>query len=374
MSYLLDPSSALNRSYAANISSDGIITYSLSEASNSWIEPEDSKQWVGASITSNPLPHDAEQTRWVDRIFEYLDSITGIRFVKVNSTRGELHLAKVVSNDYLSDYGDGESFTNGYVQWYGWHNRRQYGGLYDIRALQVGIASALGVSRPDGDSFNPSYSWDNTLMSVNEGALNSSGATFFYSEDDQSAIRSIIGSNGKNIQENPETVTHVQEGKEDLLIGKNGQIDIFKLNSKGMILKPDEGTEYDKFGMATINNYNVPYIASFNGHEGDRVLINKRLFSPNTPIDPVTLEKNKAPNRLKIRFKQSFNPKQDRKQWASEANVLYNGAGKLLLNTNGKAKVLGPGTLAPINDQLVAFVDPVGPENLPFSRQWISLY
>lgn len=374
MSYLLHPSSELNRIYANRIATDGVITYSLSDIGDSWIEPETSKQWDSASITTNALPHDAEQSRWVKRIFDYLDSITGIQFVRVNDTRGELHFARIGDADYFSDYGDGESFTNGYIQWNGRHNRKQYGGLHDIRALQVGIASALGVSRPDGDFLNPSYSWDNTLMSGNEGALNSNGATFLYSEDDQSAIRSIIGSNSEIVQANPETITHMQEGKEDLLIGKNGQIDIFKLNSKGMILKPDEGTEYDEYGVATINNYNIPYIANFNGNEGDRVLINKKLFSPNTPIDPVTLEKNKAPNKLKIRFKQSFSPQQDREQWVSKANVLYNDAGKLLLNTNGQASNLGPPTIATINDQLVAFVDPIGPENLPFSRQWIGLY
>jgi hypothetical protein len=374
VSYLLHSSGELNRNYATSIASDGIITYSVSNPGNSWREPENSKQWDSASISTNPLPHDAEQSRWVERIFDYLDSITGIRFVRVDNSRGELHFAKVDDNDYFSDYGDGESFTNGYIQWNGWHNRKQYGGLQDIRALQVGIASALGVSRPDGDSLNPSYSRDNTLMSLEEGALNSSGATFFYSEDDQSAIRSILGSNVNSAQAPPATVNHIQEGKEDLLIGKNGQVDIFRLTSKGMILKPDSGTEYDKFGIATINNYNIPYIANFNGQEGDKVFINKKLFSPSTPINPVTLGKNKAPRGLKIRFKQSFSPKQDRKQWVSKANVLYNDAGKLLLNTNGEANNLGPPTIATINDQLVAFIDPIGPENLPFSKQWIGLY
>ncbi len=371
--YLLHPDSESKREYARLIASDRVITYSLSTDSFNWIEPETSKRWASSEILTTSVQHDIQQINWIDRIFKYIDSITGVSFQRVEGARGEIHINKV--DDNSSDgiaYGDGDSFRNGYIQWNGVHNRKQYGGVQDIRSLQIAIASALGVSRPNGEYGNPGFSWDNTLMSGNTGALDSWGATFFYTLDDQVAIKSILGSKETALTGKPRV--HAQQQKEDLLIGANGQVDIFKLSAKGMILKEDAGTEYDEFGAATINNYNIPYIANFNGGEGDRILINKRLFNPKTPVDGNSLNRNKAPRKIKIAFDQTFNPDEDRNSWESKYNVLYNDAGKLLLNVNGVERNLGPQTIANINDQLVAFVDPVGPEYLEFRGNWIGLF
>lgn len=371
--YLLHSNSTFQRDYARAIASDGIITYSISTDFFAWVEPETSKRWASAEVATNSLPHDIEQTNWIDRIFAFVDSITGVVFEKVEVGRGEIHISKVdAGSSYDLGYGDGESFGNGYIQWNDVHNRKQYGGVQDIRSLQTAIASALGVSRPYGDYSNPAFSWDNTLMSGNTGALDSWGASFFYTQDDQDALRSILGTEQAKRSVNP--IYHTQKQKEDLLIGVNGQVDIFKLNAKGMILKEDAGTEYDEFGAAIINNYNIPYIANFNGEEGDRILINRRLFNPTTPVDGNQPNRNRPPKKIRIRFKQTFNPDEDRRSWESKYNVLYNDAGKLLLNTNGVERNLGPQTIAPTNDQLVAFVDPVGPENTSFSRGWIGIF
>lgn len=372
MSYLLHSDSLPQHNYAKIAAADRIITYSLSSDLFEWIEPESSKRWQSADISSDSLPHDLEQVNWIDRIFAFVDTITGVKFEKVNGGRGELHINRVADSDYGVGYGDGTAYINGYIQWNSVHNRQQYGGVQDIRSLQVGIASALGVSRPDGQQENPSFSWDNTLMSSNTGALDSWGATFFYTADDQTALKSILGT--RENQADRKAVLHVQRQKEDLLIGLNGQVDIFKLTAKGMILKEDAGTQHDEFGAATINNYNVPYIANFNGSEGDRVLISKKLFNPKTPIDGNQKNNNKPPKRIKVSYRQTFSPGEDQQSWESKYNVLYNDAGKLLLNTNGVERNLGPQTIAPINDQLLAFIDPIGPENTVFSKNWIGLF
>ncbi len=318
------------------------------------------------------MPHDLEQINWIQRIFAYIDSITGIRFERIEGTRGEIYINRMGDSDYGTGYGNGDSYINGYIEWNSVHNRRQYGGVQDIRSLQVAIASALGVSRPDGQYSNPLFSWDNTLMSSNTGALDSWGATFFYTPDDQTALKAILGN--QDNQSSRISNIHTQRQKEDLLIGVNGQVDIFKLTAKGMILQEDGGTEYDEFGAATINNYNIPYIANFNGAEGDRLLISKKLFYPKTPIDGNQVNNNKPPNKFSIKYKQTFNPREDQASWESKYNVLYNDAGKLLLNTNGVQKNLGPQTIAPINDQLLAFIDPIGPENMLFSKSWLGLF
>jgi hypothetical protein len=104
------------------------------------------------------------------------------------------------------------------------------------------------------------------------------------------------------------------------------------------------------------------------------LLISKKLFNPKTPIDGNQVNNNKPPKKVAIKYKQTFNPREDQASWESKYNVLYNDAGKLLLNTNGVQKNLGPQTIAPINDQLLAFIDPIGPENMLFSKSWIDLF
>jgi len=67
---------------------------------------------------------------------------------------------------------------------YSFHNKKQYGGLQDIRSIETAILGSLGFTPPNGNSSDPSHDWDNTLMSRNDGGLNSFGETFFLAKDD----------------------------------------------------------------------------------------------------------------------------------------------------------------------------------------------
>ncbi len=365
-SYLLNEEALPQREYAKQAASDGIITYSYSSNAFKWIEPSTSIRWSDAKVTNNPLPHDNEQENWINRVFEFIDSITGVRFQRVEGQRGEIHLNKVPAGDYNGVHG----FTNGYIQWTGEHNQMQYGGIVDVREIKTQIAGALGVSHPNGNASSGGYTWNNTLMA--QRSARSFGRTFFYTRDDQDALIEILGKEQQNPTPN-KVVTQKQRQKEDLMYGTDGVVDRFMLTAKGMIPKVDSNTQYDNIGPI-INNYNMPYIGNFNPYEGDRILISKRLFNPKTPIDGNLPNKNKAPAKVKITFRHSYDDVSDEEMYASTENVLFNGAGKLMLNLNGRAGGLGPSNIAGINSQIVAFVDSVGEESIPFRKEWIGLF
>lgn len=384
--YLLHETGAPQREYARQAAADGIITYSYSTDGFKWVEPQSSIRFSDHIISQDPVAADAQQSNFIDTIFGYIDSITGTRFQKVQGQRGEIHLnfipteinrrfkgnftnsPQTVSSDTTGALG----FLNGYGQMRTYHNQAQYGGVEDIRSIETTIMEAVGITRPNGNGSDPNYSWDTTLMSFNAGGLGSGGATFFLTEDDQAALQTLFGSPSSPSAGGAKT--HVQRMKEDLMLGTEGVVDTFKLTSKGVILKKDSGTQYDDLGPI-YNNYNVPYIANFNPGEGDKILIHRSLLNPKTPVSKASKKLAKPFAKTKLRFKQIFGDK-----YTTGENVYYNDAGKILIDTNGKqpgltpkdspSKYFGGG----IQGQLAAFVDPVGPETIPFQGAWLDFF
>ena len=165
--YLFDDDGIPQREYALDAASDGVITYSYSDGSFYHRESADSKRWSDAFTTDNPVAADTEQSLWIESIFKYIDSVTGVSFKKTSGTRGELHLNFVPTktnkylNDDLSDpvpqtqnqWTGGLAFKNGYGQMYSFHNRKQYGGLDDIRSIQRAILEAISLTPPHGIFF-----------------------------------------------------------------------------------------------------------------------------------------------------------------------------------------------------------------------------
>ena len=73
-----------------------------------------------------------------------------------------------------------------------------------------------------------------------------------------------------------------------------------------------------------------------------------------------------------MRFKQIFGDK-----YKSGANVYYNDAGKILIDTNGKRGGLaleGFSDKAGINGQVAVFFDPLGAETVPFQSILIDFF
>ncbi len=393
--YLLHSDGAPQREYAKQAAADGVITYSYSTDDFKWIEPESSIRWTSATISQTPQAADAQQANYIDTIFGFIDSITGVRFQRVEGQRGEIHLNFVptkVNKRFKGDFTSGDvvdpvtnteyygavGYYNGYGQMYSYHNQAQYGALIDIRSIETTILQAVGITVPNGNAGDPAHSWDNTLLSNNGGGLASFGATFLLASDDQAALQQLFGASTDPITGG--TRTHVQRMKEDLMLGTEGVVDIFKLTSKGVILKEDAGTQYDDLGVI-YNNYNVPYIANFNPVEGDKILIHRSLMDPKTPQTTPSAKLAKKYKNLQLRFEYAPNAR----DYNSGANVYYNGAGKIVLDTNGKEvgvtpkgspskpylyKYNNPG----LQGQVVAFVDPVGPEATPFQAAWVDFF
>lgn len=204
------------------------------------------------------------------------------------------------------------------------------------------------------------------------------GATFLLASDDRAALQELFGASTDPITGG--TQTHVQRMKEDLMLGTEGVVDIFKLTSKGVILKEDAGTQYDDLGVI-YNNYNVPYIANFNPFEGDKILIHRSLLDPKTPQLTPSGKLAKKYKNAKLRF--AYDP--NARDYKSGANVYYNGAGKIVLDTNGKEEGVTPkGSPSKpylyiynnpgLQGQVVAFVDPIGPEATPFQAGWVGFF
>ena len=331
------------------------------------------------------MPADSEQSRWIDNIFDYIDSITGISFQKVKNKRGELHYNFVPTNinKYLNDdlsggiatnteWTGGLAFKNGYGQMLSFHNRKQYGGLDDIRSIQRAILESLGLTPPEGDANHPDHSWDNTLLSNNPGGKGSAGATFFLASDDVLGLKQLLGE-GPAKSKNRKRKVHKQKYKEELMLGSGGVKDIFMLRTKGMILAEDSGTQYNISG-SLINNYYMPYIANFNPYEGDRIRIHRSLLNVKSP-------QLKSLRKLAEKFKRDvirFEHILLGDTYNKDKNIYYNDAGKLLIDTNGsKNGVISYNAKRDsggLNGQIVAFVDPIGPETESFSGEWISFF
>ncbi|QCH14971.1 hypothetical protein CB0101_08550 [Synechococcus sp. CB0101] len=384
--YLLHSSGDPQREYARQAASDGVITYSYSSDNFRWVEPNSSLRWPSSSITQNPQAADQQQATWIDTIFEFIDSITGVQFQKVEGQRGEIHLNFVptlVNKRFKGNFTEGNivdpvvntesyggsSYINGYGQIYSFHNQAQYGALSDIRGIQTTLLEILGVTTPNGNGDDPAYSWDNTLMSYNDGGLGSFGATFFLTADDKAALQTILGSPSGPSPSGSKT--HIQKIKEDLMLGTDGVVDTFKLISKGMILKKDAGTQYDDLGVI-YNNYNIPYVANFNPDDGDKILIHRSLLNPKSPVSQASKKLAKPFKKTKLRFKQIFGD-----QYTTGQNVYYNDAGKIYIDTNGKKTGLSSNfryNSAGLAGQTAAFVDPIGPETIPFQSEWLGFF
>jgi hypothetical protein len=359
--YLLSAEAAPQREYAKQAAADGVITYSYSTEGFKWVEPQSSASGQYVLLSQSPLAADIQQATWIDTIFGFVDSITGLSFQKVDGQRGELHF-----NFVTEDHTRGaESFGNGYGQIVGVHNKALYGGRDDIRSISRAVLQVLGVGIQGGRLDNPAYTSDKTILSSND-----QGRTFFLTEDDQSALKTIFGSAGSGSDVTARV--HSQRLKEDLMLGTTGIADTFRLTAKGVITEDPyiiKGGPKVFEGMST--NYNIPYIANFDPADGDKILISKRLFNTVTPIDGNNLNNNRAPKGLKIRFKNYYGPNLN---YTSNHNVYYNGAGKLQLDVNGRVPGPGPHINADSNAYMVAFVDPVGPASLPFKAQWVGLF
>ena len=362
--------------------SDGVITYSFNDHGLNHVEPLSDEMWYLPS--KNPLTADTEQGLWIDKIFSFVDSITGVTFQRSRNQRGEIHLSFVPTatckrmkgsmgdclHEVINTEDDGgRGFSNGYAQMFSFHNREQYGGTSDIRSIQIALLESLGITPPEGQVDTKGYTIDDTILSFNKSPTGSRGASFFLTADDQEALVSLLGT--APFESKRKKKTHRQKYKEALMIGQDGVMDTFKITSKGMILMEDEGTQFDDVGVI-VNNYYAANIANFNPYEGDKIKIHRSLLDPKSPIFKKSKKLAKNYKKIPLSFMHVWD---DSGNYKDGANVYYNDAGKIYIDTNGtKHGLTTPENKAGWNSQLAAFVDVVGPSTDSFSEDWVSFF
>jgi hypothetical protein len=373
--YLLHDSAAAPRAYAQSSASDGVISYSMS------------------------ANHSVIQKNWIRRVYEYLGGILNVAFQEVPSG-GEFRID--VQNENLWDtYLEGNGLhnvvgTSGDLSWRSWHDRKQYGGVDAQREVVRMIGRSLGLSYPNGEPWSETYTTNNTVISHTLSEPNENlGHTFFFTDDDQTALKTIFGSKSSDALTG-QRFDHRQRIEEDLLIGRNGQVDTFFLVSKGINYSNSAAKYVESSGRVWNNDYIIPSIANFNPGEGDKILIQKRLFLPASPIDPSTSNKS-LPKKFELSGKQVSTKKflkkvrinfsdiqslralpsdqQNDAIFSSKVNLHINGAGKLLINANGTSPNLGPyGDDISVNGQLLGFLDVYGPFGGAIQGEWFGLF
>ena len=114
----------------------------------------------------------------------------------------------------------------------------------------------------------------------------------------------------------------------------------------------------------------MPYIANFNPHEGDRIRIHRSLLNSRSPQVRSSRKLAKKFKRDSLKFEHIFGD-----VYNKDKNIYYNDAGKLIVDTNGRKEgVVTDSNSGGLNGQVLAFVDPVGPETNAFSGNWLSFF
>ena len=363
--YLTESSNAAARNYALASASDKQVTYSV-------------------STNTDPV-----LSNWIDRIYEYVGRLISVNFTKVTANAD---FSLILEKANYTDLWDSDFTVNsaGLIRWTSVHNTKQYGGVDDQRMLVRAIGNSLGLSKLDWrwrEAGNTGeYTTANTVMSTTPWDRGYDfGHTVFFTEDDRNSLREIYGSD-KLDAVTGSAVVHEQRIKEDLLIGANGQADIFRLNAKGMNGDNKDAIWRDPVtGWDWVCDYNVPTIANFNPYEGDKILIKRSLYLPQNPIGPNTIlpkkilvgKKRIALSKhlasIGVDFIYAGTPEQNDAALTSTHNTILNDAGKLMLNVNGVEAGNGPSPI-PVNGQLVAFIDIVGTDLSSFQPSWLDLY
>jgi hypothetical protein len=285
------------------------------------------------------------------------------------------------------------------MKWWTTHDRKQYGGVNGQREVVRMIGHSLGLSYPEGRPWHPDITTNNSIIATTPSEPNENlGHTFFFADDDHNALKTLYGSSPSDIITG-QSVIHRQRAEEDFLIGRNGQRDIFQLVAKGINYNNkdafvDRGE--DKYGrLWWHNDYVIPSVANFNPAEGDKILIQKRLFVPYSPIYPDTpnssipkkfdfsgkkVATKSFLKKLRIRFQddqplRALPGDQQGAVMTSSANLNINGAGKLMINANGTDPQMGPySDDLTVNAQLLAFLDVYGPFGPAIKGEWFGLF
>ena len=339
-----------NQSYAISASSDGTISFSLSNS------------------------HGTSRMQWIRSIFDNLSKQLNISFTETAYGDAELNFKAIpiTKDEYVNSPGGEPSLIKinqpGSIEWKSAKDTRQYGGVQDQLTATRAVLRSLGLSYPDGSPWNSNIL--HTIMSSIKTEKGLYGHTFYATENDINALQSIHGVRPQSELQLHQH--HYSDVEESLLVGTNGVRDYFYLTRKGINSSNQASITYDQFGPI-YNDYENHSIANFNVNDGDKIWIDRRLFSPYDSDSFATDEwlKNEGRN-LEISFIFSSDPSSEGEIRQTIHNVIYNDAGKLMLNVNGNAPDLGPEY--GVNNYLALLLTLAGQGDWKFHQQIFSSF
>ena len=344
MSYLLHSSTSEQQSYVESAANDGVFKYSLEFSNEIW-------------------------EKWYKRVFDHISLSTGVTFESDSSSPDIRYYAEIVSEDKFN-----QTFSEDTIQklsrdrFNTWlpHDQMQYGGVKSQSNVSKTILRSLGLSFPNGIAYEDNYNYNDTLLSVNSVNNLTAGRSFTPTSDDINALNILLNGSANSLK----TVKyHNSSIQEDLLLGRNGQVDYFILSRKGLDVSENAPRKYiSKEGYYEYNRYLNSSVGNFNPEEGDRILIPGRHFSPYTFISDSRDHSWRGENassvsisltQTSLTYELGLNDiNEDQLTFESESNLIYNDAGKLMLNVNGSSPSTGDNqSLAGANMQMLAFID-----------------
>ena len=355
INFLLNNSNSSQRDYIKTISEDKSINYSLS---------------------SN---HSDIESNWFQRNFKHITNLSGIEFKLTDQTSSDIHYTlEIVSEEEWEKTDDLSKkiikTDNKKFNYQTPHKTNSYGGVSAQCEVSRVILKSLGLSFPNGDSLDANYTFNDSIMSGNLVGQLKAGRVISTTVNDQLAIQSILGTNNAQLETEK---YHNTKLNEDLLIGENGRKDYFILNRKGCYTGADAAHTFEESsdGQGTIFknfDYLNASVANFNPEEGDKILLSRKLFSPYGDGYPTSEEKALTSAWVKndgkdvvidlIQASEDLGPfeTEDVLHMNSSSNLIFNEAGKLILNVNGTEQYVGPwGGAVPsyVNGHLAAFID-----------------
>ncbi len=355
INFLLNNSNSSQRAYIKTISEDKSINYSLS---------------------SN---HSDIESNWFQRTFKHITNLSGIDFKLTDQTSSDIHYTlEIVSEEEWEKTDDLSKriieTDNKKFNYQTPHKTNSYGGVSAQCEVSRVILKSLGLSFPNGDSLDANYTFNDSIMSGNLVGQLKAGRVISTTVNDQLAIQSILGTNNAQLETEK---YHNTKLNEDLLIGENGRKDYFILNRKGCYTGADAAHTFEESsdGQGTIFknfDYLNASVANFNPEEGDKILLSRKLFSPYGDGYPTSEEKALTSAWVKndgkdvvidlIQASEDLGPfeTEDVLHMNSSSNLIFNEAGKLILNVNGTEQYVGPwGGSVPsyVNGHLAAFID-----------------
>jgi hypothetical protein len=353
--FLLNNSNASQRDYIKTILENKVINYSLS---------------------SN---HSDIESNWFQRTFKHITNLSGIEFKLTDQTSSDIHYTlEIVSEEEWEKTDDLSKriieTDNKKFNYQTPHKTNSYGGVSAQCEVSRVILKSLGLSFPNGDSLDANYTFNDSIMSGNLVGQLKAGRVISTTVNDQLAIQSILGTNNAQLETEK---YHNTKLNEDLLIGENGRKDYFILNRKGCYTGADAAHTFEESsdGQGTIFknfDYLNASVANFNPEEGDKILLSRKLFSPYGDGYPTSEEKALTSAWVKndgkdvvidlIQASEDLGPfeTEDVLHMNSSSNLIFNEAGKLILNVNGTEQYVGPwGGAVPsyVNGHLAAFID-----------------